>query len=98
MKFGRLVNPDGSPVGHASLVGKGAWGETDANGNFQIEAPDDAELTVTTKDGRSYAISLPKVADGGTIARIGPVVCCTVEQVQLGALDLTPAAHGRESQ
>jgi hypothetical protein len=97
MKFGRLVGPDGAPLAGASLVGKGAWGETDAAGNFQIEAPDDARLTVTTKDGRSYAITLPTVADGGTIARLGSVVCCTVDKVQLGALDL-PTAEGKTRQ
>jgi hypothetical protein len=96
MKFGRLVGPDGAPLAGASLVGKGAWGETDAAGNFQIEAPDDARLTVTTKDGRSYAITLPTVADGGTIARLGSVVCCTVDKVQLGALDLPAQGKTRQ--
>jgi hypothetical protein len=52
-------------------------------------------LTVTTADGRSYALTLPKPPAGGDIARIGSVVCCGAPSVQLGALDNAP--HSRES-
>jgi hypothetical protein len=98
IKLGRLVGPDGTPLAHASLVGKGTWGETDADGNFQIEAPDDAALTVTTADGRSYAITLPAPAGGGTIARLGNVACCTVAPVRLGLLDAKPSTRERAPQ
>jgi hypothetical protein len=98
MKFGRLVGPDGKPVGDASITGKGVWSQTDEHGNFQIEAPDSARLTVTTKDGRSYEIALPEVEGGPEVARLGSVVCCQVEKVQLGALDpVTGTGHTRKS-
>jgi hypothetical protein len=95
IKLGRLLDRDGQPVAGASIAGKGAWSQTDAQGNFQIEAPDDAELTVTTPDGRSYSMALPKSAASGGIARLGTVVCCGAPSVQLGALDSAP--HSRES-
>jgi hypothetical protein len=98
MKFGRLIGPDGKPVDDASITGKGVWSQTDEQGNFQIEAPDNARLTVTTKDGRSYEIALPQLKDGPEIARLGSVVCCQVEKLQLGALDPSgPTGHKRES-
>jgi hypothetical protein len=73
IKFGRLVAPDGTPLAHASITGKGVWGETDDGGNFQIEAPDNADLTVTLSNGRSFTMTLPRgeVKDG--MARLGAV-------------------------
>lgn len=87
IKFGRLVAPDGTPVGGASITGKGIWSETDDQGYFQIEVPEGAELSVTTRDGSSYAMTLPEgeVTDG--IARLGPVACCERRDVRLGALN-----------
>ena len=96
MKFGRLVGPDGSPVSGASITGKGVWSETDDGGNFEIEAPDNARLTVTTKEGRSYEIALPAVRGGTEVARLGPVVCCEVDNIRLGALDLPANASTKE--
>lgn len=88
IKFGRLVSPDGGPIAGASITGKGIWSETDGQGYFQIEAPDDAELTVTLRDGRSFATTLPRGEPAAGIARLGSVVCCTDGGVRLGALDL----------
>jgi len=96
MKFGRLVGPDGSPVSGASITGKGVWSETDDGGNFEIEAPDNARLTVTTKEGRSYEIALPTTQGGAEVARLGPVVCCEVDKIRLGALDLPANASTKE--
>ncbi len=90
IKFGRLVDRLGTPVAHASITGHGVWAETDDDGFFQIEAPDDAEVTVTTRDGRSFATALPRGERKGEIARLGAVSCCGDNVVQLGALD--PAA------
>lgn len=91
IKFGRLVSPDGTPLAHASLTAKGVWSETDAGGYFQIEAPDDARLTVTLRDGRSFATTLPKGEPKGGIARLGSVTCCggpeMGPEIRLGALD-----------
>lgn len=90
IKFGRLVELDGTPVGGASITGKGVWSETDDKGYFQIEAADDAELTVTTREGRSYPLELPRAARGQSdIARIGAIECCRESgEIRLGALDL----------
>jgi hypothetical protein len=98
IKLGRLIGRDGQPVAGASIAGKGAWSQTDAQGNFQIEAPDDAALTVTTADGRSYSLALPKPAVGGGIARLGAVLCCGAPSIQLGALDSAPHSHESASQ
>jgi hypothetical protein len=87
IKFGRLVDRLGAPVAHASIIGHGVWAETDDNGFFQIDAPDDAEVTVTTQDGRSFATTLPRGERNGEIARLGAVPCCGDPVVQLGALD-----------
>jgi hypothetical protein len=81
IRFGRLVAHDGTPMGGASITGKGVWSETDDEGYFQIEAPDDADLTVTTRDGRSFPLALPRAADSGEdIARIGDVECCDADR------------------
>ena len=90
IKFGRLVDPGGIAVRSASITGKGVWSETDDNGNFQIEVPDGIELTVTTRDGRSFAIALPAGRRGHDIVRMGDVVCCGESggSIRLGALDL----------
>lgn len=86
IKFGRLVGPDGHAVAHASITRQGVWAETDDNGFFQIEAPDDAEVTVTTRDGRSFAAVLPRGERTGDIAQLGPVACCQADPVRLGVL------------
>nr|WP_166180575.1 TcfC E-set like domain-containing protein [Altererythrobacter segetis] len=87
IKFGRLVAPDGKPVVRASITGRGVWSETDDNGFFQVEAPDDAELTVTTHDGRSFAAKLPLGEPQGGVVRLGSVLCCGAGEMWLGALD-----------
>jgi hypothetical protein len=95
IKFGRLVAPDGTPVVHASITGRGLWSETDGNGFFQIEAPDNAQLTVTTPDGRSFVEFLPPGEPQGGVARLGSVVCCGASEVRLGALEpVRPAIKG----
>lgn len=86
IKFGRLVTPDGAPVSGASLTAPGVWSETDADGYFQIEAPDDAELTVTTPDGDSFVTTLPAGEANGGIARLGAVVCCGPGEIRFGTL------------
>ena len=88
IRFGRLVAPDGSPLTHASITGRGVWSETDGDGNFQIEAPDDVRLTATLTDGRAFALALPQGAAKEGIARLGAVTCCDAPRpVQLGALE-----------
>jgi hypothetical protein len=87
IKFGRLVDRLGAPVAHASITGHGVWAETDDDGLFQIEAPDDAEMTVTTHEGASFATILPRGERQGDVARLGAVLCCGDAVVQLGALD-----------
>jgi hypothetical protein len=87
IKFGRLIASDGAPVANASITGKDIWSETDDKGYFQLEAPDGIQLTVTTKDGRSFATTLPAGVASEGIARLGPIVCCGVDEIRLGALD-----------
>ena len=96
IKFGRLTGPDGEPLAGATLTGKGVWAETDDEGYFQIEAPDDAELTVTTKDGDTFAMTLPPGEPNAGIARLGEVPCCEGQSIRLGALDpfVQPASGG----
>jgi len=100
ISFGRLVDPDGTPVRGASITGKGVWSETDDEGYFQIEAPDDAALTVTTADGRAFPLVLPAGRRGADIARLGEVVCCREGDgdIRLGALDLAAAGGDKGSQ
>lgn len=87
IQFGRLVAPDGIPVRGASITGTGIWSETDDAGNFQVEAPDGAELTVRTQDGRSFSVALPSAEPNSDIVRVGSIVCCEQGEVRLGALD-----------
>ena len=87
IKFGRLTAPDGLPVAEASITGKDIWSETDDEGYFQIEAPDGIRLTVTTKEGRSFAMTLPSGQANRGIARLGSIVCCGTDNIRLGALD-----------
>jgi hypothetical protein len=95
IKFGRLVAPNGSPVAHASLTGEGVWAETDDGGLFQIEAPDDAEFTVTTREGRSFAMTLPIGQRKGDITQLGPVTCCDADFLRLAVLDAPPIPGGK---
>ena len=74
LKAGRLVNPDGSPVCGALLTVPGAWAETDDQGFFQIEAPDEVELTVSLPDGRSFATLLPRGSAALGVVRMGTIV------------------------
>jgi hypothetical protein len=97
IRFGRLVAPDGTPVAGASITGKGVWSETDAEGYFQIEAPADAELTVTTRDGRSFPATLPEGEARGGIARIGAVVCCERGEIARGTLEIAANTSDRGS-
>jgi hypothetical protein len=113
IRFGRLVAPNGTPLAGASITGKGVWSETDDDGYFQIEAPDDAELTVTTREGRSFSLALPRAAGSGEdIARIGEVECCGEDDgirlggdggvggdraITLGSLDLRARADDKDS-
>lgn len=90
IKFGRLVSPDGTPIAGASIVGRGVWSETDEQGYFQIESADGAELTVTLRDGHTFAAILPAGEARAGIARLGEVVCCGEPDVRLGALGALP--------
>jgi hypothetical protein len=87
IKLGQLIAPDGTPIANASITGKGIWSETDDKGYFQIEVPDGIQLTVTTREGRSFAAILPVGQARDGIARLEPIVCCGVEQIRLGMLD-----------
>jgi len=98
IKFGRLIGPDGKPIPGASITGRGVWSETDDEGYFQVEVPDDAPLTVTTRDGRTFSITLPAADKSGDIAPLGSITCCGSPQIQLGALDIGAPAHERASQ
>lgn len=98
IKFGRLMSPNGISVGGVSITGKGIWTETDDDGYFQIEVPDDAELTVTLQDGSTFAMILPSAKANNGIARIGSVVCCGKPEIRLGALDPFPVPSDRGSQ
>ena len=75
IRFGRLIAPDGTPLAHASITGKGVGSETDSDGNFQVEAADDALLTVTLANGRSFTTTLPPGRAKNGIARLGAVAC-----------------------
>ena len=75
IKVGRLVNADGSPVRGAVLTARGAWAETDDQGLFQIEAPDNIELTVALPDGTSFASILPTGRARSGLFQIGTRVC-----------------------
>jgi hypothetical protein len=86
IKFGRLLDPSGAPIRHATLTGKGIWSETEDEGYFQFEAPDDAELIVTMRDGTMFELLLPPAEPSEGIARLGAVTCCERPEVRLGAL------------
>ncbi|WP_159798163.1 TcfC E-set like domain-containing protein [Croceibacterium salegens] len=97
IKFGRLVDPRGAPLGHVTISGKGIWSETDEDGNFQFEAPDDAELRVTLRDGSTFDLPLALTAPRNGIARLGAVECCTRNEKMLGSLDTTRLPHNGEA-
>ena len=98
LKIGRLVGPDGSPLGHASITGPGIWTETDRDGYFQIEAPDGVRLAVTLLDSRTFSTMLPTgVLDAGVV-RLGSVVCCERGAARLGALEIPREPQIMESQ
>ncbi len=99
IRFGRLIGADGSPIRGASITAKGVWSETDDDGYFQLEAADDADLTVTTRDGRSFPMTLPPAPTSEGIARIGDVICCTETdgEIRLGALDMPRPSGDKET-
>jgi len=75
IKVGRLIDANGLPVRGAVLTARGAWAETDDQGHFQIEAPDDVELTVALPDGSSFASILPAGRARAGLFRVGTIVC-----------------------
>jgi hypothetical protein len=75
IKVGRLLSADNSPVRGAVLTARGTWAETDEQGFFQIETPDDVELTVTLPDGTSCASVLPRGRAGSGVFRVGTIIC-----------------------
>ena len=89
--FGRLRYPDGSPVAHASLIAEGGWGETDADGFFQIETVDYAEVKVVTSDGKTFQARLPRTGGANEFANVGMIVCCGTSQPELALASKTPA-------
>jgi hypothetical protein len=93
LKFGRLVAPDGSALAHASITGEGVWSETDANGNFQIEVADDAKLTVTLADGRSFVTTLPSGEPKDGVVRLGVVACPGAVELALSAPKPGPSSE-----
>ena len=97
IKLGRLIDPDGQPIAGASITGKGVWGQTDDQGYFQIEVPDDAEVRVRLRSGQTFAIQFPSaVADEG-FAQVGQIVCCRAPEFRAGARDLTHSSFDGEA-
>lgn len=90
IRIGRLLGVDGVPLGGASISAKGVWAETDADGYFQIEAPDDTLFEVVLSDGRRFGLTLPAGDANEGIVRLGTVVCCAADKVLLGSLDGLP--------
>jgi Mat/Ecp fimbriae outer membrane usher protein len=86
IRLGRLAAPDGTAIAGATILGKSVWARTDARGFFQIEAADGAELTVTTAEGRSFALVLPRSVPHTGVARLGEVTCCGATEQRLGSL------------
>jgi Mat/Ecp fimbriae outer membrane usher protein len=93
IKVGRLIDAQGKPLAGATLSGRGAWAETGADGDFQIEAADNSPLLVTTSDGRTYILTLPAGDPKAGIARLGTIECCEGETIRLGVLE--PSAERR---
>jgi hypothetical protein len=80
--FGRMLWPDGSPIGEADLVAEDAVGHTDRQGYFQIETGADARITARTADGRSCQSMLQsgvREGAGGYVA-LGTITCRDMPQ------------------
>ena len=91
--FGRIVFPDGWPVGGAQLVSERAFGQTDREGRFQIDVVDGAVLDLAAADGRTCRIALPELADDRAFVSLGNLVC---RPTQLVKLDAAEPARPRE--
>lgn len=92
IKFGRLVDPDGQPIRGAAITGKGIWSQTDDDGYFQIETPENESVQITLLGGEVFAVELPSSNVGKEFADIGQIVCCDAQELLVGALDLTNGA------
>lgn len=90
IRIGRLVGAGGTPLANATLSAKGVWAETDSEGFFQIEAPDDARFEVVLRNGRTYKLTLPPGKLEAGVTRLGQVICCDAPDVLLGALEVPP--------
>lgn len=86
LRIGRLMSANGAPIGNASIVGNGIWAETNVDGYFQVEAPENAMVTVTLGSGMSYLLNLPTSPSANGIARLGSVICCGKSDAKTGAL------------
>lgn len=92
IKLGQLVDARGNPIALATITGKGVWTQTDEAGYFQLEAPEDVTLEVTTKTGTRYALDLPRERNAGeTTIRLGAVVCCLTDPAQQLSILTGPA-------
>ena len=86
IKIGRLIDPAGLPIAGASITAKGVWAQTDRDGYFQIEVPDDIELEVSLGHGRRFVLELADATAAAEVTRLGSVICCENTGLALATL------------
>jgi len=88
IKLGQLIYPDGKPISNAIITGKGIWSQTDANGYFQIELPEEAEVQFSLANGNTFRTVLLADVTVGTFAQVEKVICCGDPGFQLSSRDV----------
>jgi Mat/Ecp fimbriae outer membrane usher protein len=97
VKIGRLVSADNRPMADAAISGPGILSVTDADGYFQVEAPEGVELSVTTAGEQSCSLRLPTGKPSSGVFQVGAVQCSTPPG-QGPRLSSLTSVNGRELQ
>lgn len=73
--FARATSADGRPIANALVRTASAVGESDANGNFQIDMRAGEPITMATGASSSCTVKLPRIVVKDDFASVGKVLC-----------------------
>jgi len=73
--FGRIVSPDGRPIGIARILGTMDASVTDEQGFFQSEMAGGGVLTIQPLQGPECEVTIDDLGDSDVFVKLGTLVC-----------------------